>query len=78
MAGNSSLERQGAAGGAGDEEMQREKQLWETAGRKERDSCPQSKDKITAKNCTVGLSEGRGDSESCKNQLGGCLDKVVT
>lgn len=67
---SSSLERQGAADGAGDEELHRAEQSREIAGRKERDFCPRSKDKIRAKNCTVGLSEGKGASESCKNQLG--------
>lgn len=67
---SSSLDRQGAADGAGDEELHREVQLQEIAGRKERDFCPPSEDKIRAKNCTVGLSEGKGASESCKNQLG--------
>lgn len=67
MAGMQQLERQGAADGAGDEEMQREKNI---PGRRERDFCLPSKDKIRAKNCTVGLSEEKGASEPCKNQLG--------
>lgn len=42
----------------------------EDAGRKEREFCPPSKAKLKAKNCTVGLGEGKGTSKSCKNQLG--------